>query len=278
MSDTKTCACHANAYNPCDYPGGCGSRGGCCGQPDGCRSAERCTARTPEGPYPTSDPLCLSCLGAAARDVRSLIYDYLDLAQLHEASLSQAITEKTGGSKDSPMLISGHVEALQAEIVHVTTTWELEVRAVARLSEAPVNVRAGAQVQHAVNTLGPRLPMLSRLPATTVYRTGCEDTPADVEGWEAVHHLQALHARARATLGRTKRTFWIPGECWACAARPTPGAEGPLYRSEPRFADDPMQVDCDRCHATRPYPDYEQYMATLLWPDVATDANVRVAA
>jgi hypothetical protein len=246
--------------------------------------------------WPTDQPLCDACLDHAQRDIQALVYDYLDLAQLHEASMSQAITEKTGGSKEKQMLIVGHVEALQAEIVHVLTTWEYELRVAARLSDlqAPaviadwhttisnpppkLKVRAGTAVQRAVGIITPRLRMLSRLPATTVCATGIEDEHTEVTGWQAIHHMQALHQRARANLGRTRRTFWIPGECWACDARPALGVDGPLLRSEPREFEDPMQVTCDRCHASRPYTDYETYMTTLMWPGQATDDHVRVAA
>lgn len=245
-----------------------------------CLSGEHCKAKDPatKTPCPTSDPLCVACLEAAHPDIRGLTYDYLDLAQLHQAPMSQAISEKTGGSKEAQMLLVAHVEALQAEMVHVLTTWETEVRSTARLSDTPERVRSGADVQRAVHILLPRLRILSLLPPTSVYRTGCEDPPEDVAGWEAVHHLQSLHARARAALGRTRRTFWIPGECWSCDARPVPGVDGPLFRSEPSKFEDPMQVTCDRCRAYRPYPDYETYMATLLWPGQPSDGDVRVAA
>jgi hypothetical protein len=246
--------------------------------------------------YPTDQPLCDACLDHAQRDIQALVYDYLDLAQLHEASMSQAITEKTGGSKEKQMLIVGHVEALQAEIVHVLTTWEYEVRIAARLSDPtalvkiadwhttisrPVpdpKMRAGALVQRAVGILTPRLAFLSRLPATAVCPRGVEDDPVDMAGWEAVLQLADLHRTCRSVLGRTRRTFWIPGDCWTCDARDADAGDGPLLRSEPIRLEDPMQVTCDRCHATRPYPDYETYMATLMWPGQVTDANMRMAA
>lgn len=268
-------------------------------EPGRCHNGEHCKNTELVGTRrlgaPTNDPLCYPCLDAAGRDTQALVYDYLDLAQLHEASMSQAITEKTAGSKEKQMLIVAHVEALQAEIVHVATTWEYEVRVAARLSDpyvsAPVadwhttiskptplaKVRPGAAVQRAVGILAPRMRLLSLLPPTAVCRAGVEDPPEDIAGWEAVRHLQTLHQRARGALGRTRRTFWIPGECWSCDARPKIGVDGPLYRSEPSQYEDPMQVSCDRCTATRAYPDYETYMATLFWPDTAAD-NTRAAA
>lgn len=258
-----------------------------------CNNATACKAydRDTKQPYPTPDPLCPACLDAAARDVRGLVYDYVDLAQLHEASLSQAITEKTsGGSPESPTLIADHVEELQAEIVHALSVWEYELRITYRLSDpgtfAPLwktavydginlarrqpvtyRARAGAIVQRAVAVIAPRLDRLAALPATLVCLTGHEDEPMEVAGWEAVQHLQRLHSRARAALGRTTRKFWIPGECWTCDAVPLRGVDGPLWRSEPRQPEDPMEVCCSQCTASRPYPDYEIYLTTLLWPE-----------
>ena len=265
-----------------------------------CNSGTSCKAPD-ERPYPTSDPLCPACLEAAARDIRALVFDYLDLAQLHEASMSQAITEKTSGSVESPMLLSGHVEALQAEIVHVVSVWEHAVRAVRRLSNphtfAPLwrttlydhldllrrrttlrPARPGVIVQRAAGLLAAHISTLAVIPAVTVCPTGIEDEPEPMHGWEAVHQLQALHGRCRGALGRTTRRFWIPGECWACNARPKPGEDGPLWRSEPKDFDDPMQVNCDHCSAGRPYADYEHFQTRLMWPGQATDLLVRVAA
>lgn len=265
--------------------------GGIATETDGeCLSGTACKAHNGQ-PYPTGQPLCPDCLDAAARDIRGLLYDYLDLAQLHEASLSQAINERTSGSPESPMLLSGHVEALQAEIVHVLSVWEYELRVVCKLHNpatyAPLwrtsvydhhnlitcgdvlnRARPGAVVQRAVATITPRLGRLAALPETVVCATGIEDEPTSVWGWQAVHQLQTLHARARGMLGRTTRRFWIPGECWSCDARPTAGVDGPLYRSEPRFEGDPMQVSCSPCGAYRPHADYETYMATMEWPEL----------
>jgi hypothetical protein len=267
-----------------------------------CMSGPAC--KTPAGtePYPSTDPLCGYCLDAASRDVRALVYDLLDLEQLHAPAMSQAINEHTsGGSPESPMPLVALVEALQSEIVHVTAMWEYELRVACRLSNphtfAPLwratvydqvnltsrdlvvqRARAGKLVQRAVNIIAPRLANLSRLPETIVCPTGVEDEPVPMFGWEAVHQLQALHGRCRGALGRTVRKFWIPGECWTCPARPVPGVDGPLYRSEPREYEDPMQVCCSKCGAVRPYADYETYQAALLWTGQASDANVRIAA
>ncbi len=235
----------------------------------------------------TCGPYCRPCLDLPARDIRALPVDYLDLAQLHEASLSQALRDRTSGSHESPLLIAGTVEALQAEIVHACTTWEAEVRAAARLAApehtAPVAAwhttltrptptgagRPGHQVQRAAYLLAAHIHTLAALPAVTVYPTGCEDQPTDLTGADAINHLTQLHQRARSTLGRTSPQPWIPGDCWTCTAhdRDVEWSDGgPLYRTSPRHAEDEPTVYCAACHQSRPYHDYETYMLTLTWP------------
>jgi hypothetical protein len=244
--------------------------------------------------YPTHRPLCDGCLTAAEPDIRGLVFDYLDLEQLHEPAMSQAAKENTGGSRERPVPVNAHAEALQAEIVHATAVWEYELRVAGRLSDpgtfqplwrttvydsinlehdtsVQLKARSGHLVQRAVGIIAPRLERLAAMPATVVCPAGVEDEPVAMFGWEAVHQLQALHQRARGMLGRTTRRFWIPGECWTCGAHPTQTTDGPLYRAEPRDQGDPMQVWCDRCGATRPYAEFETYMATLLWPETTAE-------
>ncbi|GAA0528632.1 hypothetical protein GCM10010172_06530 [Paractinoplanes ferrugineus] len=266
-------------------------------QPGHCINGTTCKAADPatrQG-YPTSDPYCWTCLQDAERDIRGLVYDYLDLAQLQEPAMSQAINEKTRGSKEPPMPLAAQVDELQAEIVHAVSLWEHALRAVTHLHNphtfAPLwrttvydhlnlttgrvgllKARGGATVQRAVGVIAPRLERLANLPAATVCPTGIESEPVPMCGWEAVQQLQNLHRRARAALGRTTRKFWIGGNCWTCHARQTAGEDGPLWRSEPKRPEDPMEVRCSACGAARPYPDYEAFMTTLEWPELEVAA------
>jgi hypothetical protein len=273
-------------------------------QPNGsyCLTGDRCrdynhVAKHPAELAPQAS-LCDACLDVAERDVRCLVFDYLDLAQLQLPVLSQALDTQPAGSAGPPMPMAGAPEALQAEIVHVLTTWEIEVRAATSLSAVPesrrrtaapwhttvtnrqplVPVHPGAAVQRAVEVLAPRMRLLSELPPVAVFRTGCEDDSEDVAGWEAVLHLSRLHQRARATLGRTRRTFWVPGDCWqqACCDTHTQAvARGRLageflYRSEPaRYGDEP-QIFCRYCEEPRSYEEYQRYLHMLVWPQRET--------
>ncbi|MCX5066636.1 hypothetical protein OOJ91_12180 [Micromonospora lupini] len=215
-------------------------------------------------------PFCEACLAAARRDVRTLLYDWVDLAQMQAPSLSQAMNAQPGARRDPPMPLRGDPEALQQEIHHVLTTWETEVRAAAGLADLPPLSQHGAAVQRAVTILEPRVRLLSALPPTAVYPTGCEDPVTDLAGWEAVEHLQRLRARARSMLGWTFRSRWVPGDCWACDGRDADDKDGPLFRAEPRYEQDDCEVWCARCQQHRPADEYDEYVQTLRWPGTIT--------
>lgn len=271
---TCTCDCHTGPYAPCSTPGGCGSAG-CGRQPDWnthhCRAGQHCKAFDHIAQHPAyitgHVPLCDPCLTAAAQDIGTLVYDYVDLAQLQAPTLSQAADGQPGAKADPPMPIKGAPDALQREIHHVLTTWEVEVRAATRLPDLTPPPQHGAAVQRAATILQPRIRELAALPATAVYPTGCEDPTTDVTGWEAVQHLTRLHARARAMLGRTQRTYWIPGECpnEHCRSRT-------LYRADPRHERDQPAITCDTCRTQRTPDDYQTYVTTLQWPTTMTAA------
>ncbi|MEV0214279.1 hypothetical protein [Micromonospora sp. NPDC050695] len=224
-----------------------------------CRAYDR-LAKPPAAAPVTTSPLCDDCLTAAERDVSNLVYDYVDLEQLQAPSLSQALNMQPSGKAAPPMPLNGGAEALQAEIVHVATTWEDVIRDHARLSARNTQPRRpGAQLDDAIRVLLPRLRQLANLGATDVYPTGCEDPVTDMAGWEAIHHLQHLHQRARGMLGRTHRTTHLPGTCSGCGL-------DELHRDDPREPDDPCDVYCNNCHTAWPHTDYQQYVTQLVWP------------
>jgi hypothetical protein len=218
-----------------------------------CESGPACKNHDGHTAFPTSTRSAPAASRPPNRKSAALVYDYLDLAQLHEASMSQAITEKTGGSKEKQMLLVAHVEALQAEIVHVTTTWEYELRVAARLSDpynvrpdrrlahhrqpdqpAPLaKVRPGFALQRAIGIIGPRMRLLSRLPGTAVCPTGIEDDPVEMAGWEAVHQLRRS-ARPVPVHARADRPQVLDPRRVLALRRPAhPGTDGPLFRAEP---------------------------------------------
>ena len=215
-----------------------------------CRNYDRTTG---QADWTAGCPLCGTCLDTAERDTRNLLYDWLDLEQLQAPSLSQAINMQPAGKAAPPMPLNGSAEALQAEIVHVLTTWETEIRAACRLSDTPPVRRGGPNVQRAITILAPRMRQLANLPATAVHPTGPEDDPEDRAGWEAVHHLTELHRRARSMLGRTHRTRTVPGTCPTCHTN--------LHQDDPRHPEDPTPIYCaQQCGWQLHHDQYEQWM------------------
>lgn len=203
-------------------------------------------------------PLCPDCLAVAERDVRQLVYDYLDLEQHLPKPLGEWADGQPGGRREPPAPLRTAVEALQREIWHVTTTWAAEIRARDRLSEPPERgVRDGWAVQRAVEVLSPRLPLLASLEPTAVFPTGVEDEPQDVPGWEAVLTLSWLHQRARSMLGRTRRTTQVPGRCSECG-------HDELFRDEPRYEQDPCPIYCGNCPTKWTYDQYERYVGLFV--------------
>lgn len=256
------CRCHTGLFAVCDTVGGC-ETAGCAPTWDDqyCRSGDRCPGFNHVDKHPAHasvrDPLCNGCLTATEQAVRTLLYDWVDLEQLQAPTLSQALNMQPSGKAAPPMPLNGQAEALQAEIVHVLTTWETEVRAATGLPDTPHVRRGGPNVQRAVQILAPRIRQLAAIPATAVYPTGPRDNPTDLTGWQAAHHLQALHQRARGMLGRTHRTRQLPGTCPTCHAD--------LHQDDPRTPEDPTPVYCaQHCGWQTTRDDYEQWMTGFL--------------
>lgn len=321
------CECHTGPYAACSVPGGCGSEG--CGRdvrptrpvrrqtehtapqyerdtappepapdPDLCRNGDRCLGYDRSTKQPAergATAVCDPCLDwdteRARRAVNTLPWRVLDLAQLQAPSMAQTLTGQPGGRTEPPMPLAAAPEALQAQIVHVLTTWEQVIRDVCGLSDIPAATnqpwhttvtrrppsavgRLGAQARRAAGILAPRMDRLARLGPTAVYPTGCEDDPTDLDGVDALHALDRLDRLAFAMLGRTRREFWVPGECWQdkCAkAHQKAVKDGHdrsqwLYRAEPARAGDEPPVHCRYCDEPRTYAEYLAYVEMMVWP------------
>lgn len=225
-------------------------------------------------------PLCPDCLMVAERDVRTLTYDYIDLEQMLPPSMGRALDSQSGfgRSEEVPAPIRTYVEALQRTIWWVTTAWAEVLVERHRLADPPWlgreddddpqrRVRDGYAVKWAVDLLTPRLPDLARVDEA-VFADYPDVDPEDATRWASVEwvaltgaqgvlHLQWLRNRARATLGRVRRTTRVPGRC-GCRR------DGNfLYRDEPRFERDPCPVYCGACNQTWTPEQYEQYVGLM---------------
>lgn len=221
-----------------------------------------------------STPLCPDCLMFAERDVRTLTYDYIDLEQMLPTSLSQALDSQSqyGRRGEPPAPIRTSVEALQRTIWWATTTWAEVLIERHRLAEAPWadarrRVRDGYAVKWAVDVLTPRVRDLARVGAVELVDYPDVDEDAAVRhgagsistltGAQGVLHLSWLRSKARATLGRTRRTTRVPGRC-GC-----PNDGNYLYRDEPRYEKDPCPVYCGACPNRWTPEEYERYVGLM---------------
>lgn len=213
-----------------------------------------CIARHGHETVPTTGlPLCEPHLEAAERDVRSLVYDYVDLTQALVPGTSAG--QKVSGTRDAPVPLSLPADELLRAIHHTAVTWVEVAREHAGLPPAPDRgVRAGWAVQRAVLTLAPRVRLLAALPATAVWPDGPDGPPAEMTGAEGLLALGRLHQRARHMLGRTRMVEELLGECPAC------GLDRVLRRE---YGSD--TVHCAGCGHIQTWDDYQRYVKLVTW-------------
>lgn len=232
---------------------------------DRCAADDRCVAWDSVARMPawTDDrPLCVDCLTACSQDIGRLVQDYVALEQVIAPGSGGG--EFVSGTRERPVPLRLNVEALQARILHVLTTWEAVVRDVCGLSD-PVEdgVRDGWAVQHAAAVLVPRVRQLAGLGATEVFPTGCEDEPQGVTGWEALLTMRDLHWDAHRMLGLTKAVNRLPGECPKCGWETVvtaAGTEQPvLSRDNGRD-----EVVCQNCNHWMTRDEYERYAGLVV--------------
>lgn len=222
--------------------------------PGGRRCASGWTCRADHdghGAFVTGLPMCEPCLDGGARDLRALVYDYLDLEQLLGVKINtRGQDHRIAGTRELSVPYALGIDALQREIWHALTTWEEIVRDEVGLPEPAHHVRVGWAVQHAVAVLEPRVAHLVALGPVAVYLPGSTE-PVDQTGVDAMLTFMALHRRSRVALGLTRRIEMLYGECSACgwaALRRESGSE---------------TVYCDHCHDSRTWDDYRRWLALL---------------
>lgn len=227
-----------------------------------CLAARRCRGfdHTTNQPAPPDHrtPLCRPCLEQAARDVPLLVHDYRDLEQLLPKSLSVWSDGQPGHSGEAPIPLQLDVEALQAEIWWLATTWAEVLTDRQRLADPPTHVRHGHAVQWAVQVLTPRTEALARIgPVAMVsYPRADPDTAVRyrsvqlsyVTGAQGLLDLAAAHQHARSMLGLTEPVYELPGKCQAR------GCGRPALRVK----DGSDTVWCDRCGMSMTRDDYDR--------------------
>lgn len=235
-----------------------------------CLAARRCrgydhTTNTSAPPdHRTS--LCEHCLTSTTRDIPLLVHDYRDLEQLLPKPLSVWSDGQPGHSGEAPIPLHLDVEALQAEIWWLTTTWAEVLTDRHHLADPPTHVRAGHAVQWAVALLTPRIEVLARIPAVQMvsYPRADPDTAVRfrsvtlsyITGAQGLLDLAAAHQHARSMLGLTEPVYELPGKCQAR------GCGRPALRVK----DGSDTVWCDRCGVSMTRDDYDRLGNLFLRP------------
>lgn len=224
-----------------------------------CTAGDRCRGYRHDLKQPawTNDggPLCEDCLVEAERDIGRLLLDWRDLEEMLPKAAGQG--EYVSGTRDAPVPLNLGVEALQAEILHVLTTWAEVMSDYADLADPPDGrARAGWAVQRAVTILQPRVRQLALIGPTEVFPTGPEDAPEPLSGVDAIAAMSRLHRRAHHQLGLTRAVTNLPGECSACGLATLAGDRGD--RTALARDDGSDVVYCRACGAWQTRDEYDR--------------------
>ncbi|MFI9817594.1 hypothetical protein [Saccharothrix variisporea] len=228
-------------------------------------------------------PLCLTCERRIREAIMELPGDYVRLALVLGKGGSSG-DEAVSASRELPTPLRLGVEALQAEMVDIASTWAEAVAAVSGVAwdtQAVARSRPGVVLDVSVHMLADRLPVLlnlrdvelvewSKESEPTIRRARCVgDHWADTGGPCAVPHprvvfhdgrreavtkdgvegaldLADLHRRARGLLGVTVRTYRLREACPECGVQALTHVDG---------AD---VVDCGHCGVTLEWDEFRR--------------------
>jgi hypothetical protein len=185
--------------------------------------------------------------------------------------------ERVTGSREAPVPVNLDVQAFMRQIVHVTCSWEDQVRAAVRLSDLPDGRRRdGVALAQACRTLSAHLTALLSLPHETKVRfvapgrlaemepgTWWADSAgdawaySDLDGTGAGLEFLAMHGRARGMLGLTRqrrRITEVP--CDGCRGKT-------LVQSEAKAGGWEPVVRCTACPVAYTGANYDLLMGRV---------------
>jgi hypothetical protein len=159
--------------------------------------------------------LCEPCIDTAGLAVGKLLLDWDDLAGL----LTEQHTgggEIVSGTRERPIPLDTGADALQAEIVHVATTWWWALVDQRGLADHAVPAHPRLRLAAALRVVHPRVRDIVSLDPVLIRPTGVEDEFTRVEGWQGLLHLEHLHDRAVTAVGLTDPVTSLYGACPEC--------------------------------------------------------------
>lgn len=219
--------------------------------------------RRTEAPALAEDgPLCEGDLLAGERAVTALVFDYVALEQLLPPALGVWGDGQPSAEGELQVPMRLEIEAAQAEIHWVLTTWEQVVRERDKLSDSVTRgVRAGWAVDAAAKILRPRIRLLAAIDPVEVadypnldeaeaLRFGVVEH-AWLPGWRGVLDFDRLRHRAKLQLGllsaKPERCEGIPCRNRDCEFRA-------LYREQ--GSDDVLCGHCKERYSPQQYLDW----------------------
>ena len=226
-----------------------------CARGPRCYAAERVTTdRTTDilG-APCDRPLCEVCEGAARHVLEETPKLYVQLRlKMRDQDVAERGPQVTV-SKDQPLPVNGRALHLAEQVAWLVTTWEDEVRLIARLSDVErAGCREGRQVADATLTLSRWLSVWISAPSTAI-NLSMTDGEIEQSGVEAIGALLDWRAAVRRLPGMDTRApravHRYPTPCATCGVA-----------AITHHAGDTLMV-CQSCGGTAPYGVFEEMSA-----------------
>jgi hypothetical protein len=243
-----------------------------------CATGRHCAERDYQG-NPGLGPraFCATDEGRIADAIAGLPETYAQLRLLLPVTGQQE--ERVTGSREAPVPVNLDVQAFMRQVVHVTCSWEDQVRAAVSLSDLPEGRRRdGVALAQACRTLNAHLTALLSLPAEDKARfeppsrklgelppgsvvqidsAGDAWVMAAMDGTAAGLEFLQLHGRARGMLGLTRqrrRITEVP--CDGCRAKT-------LVQSEAKAGGWEPVVRCTACPMSYTGASYDLLMGRV---------------
>ncbi|RSM73468.1 hypothetical protein DMH04_41390 [Kibdelosporangium aridum] len=206
---------------------------------------------------PASRGLCDSCARHVSNAVADLPGDYVQL-ELAIARQYGGGGEPVSGSRDRPIPISVHIEALQRLLPFETSVWAEQVAGLIGVTwDSTVmdrHARPGWVLQRAVGILGGNISAFLALQPTArqVWSSSGDAVRFEEQsGLEGAITLLDLHHRTRAVIGVRKLVHRLTVPCPRCDTQALERADG----------DD--NIDCRACARRYTWDEYQK-LCTLL--------------
>lgn len=199
-----------------------------------------------------ADGLCDHCGQLVERAITALPADYVQLNLILGAGTTVG-GEPVSMTRDLPIPIRVHIEALQRDMVREAAAWAASVAAVLRIDWRTDRTRPGHHLDRACRLLLASPSVLLALRDEKHIRWEYDRRVLVArDGLDGALALLQLHQRARVHLGHTRLTHRLPVPCPRCE-------EMALQRD-----DGSEEIDCVACSRRYTWAEYEKLCLILV--------------